>query len=336
LRDAFDPVLFTLLLTLDVMEMTRSTKLCANSSGFSLIRLICGPLMLLVLQVGHADWTLPALDVSTTGGNASDIQVATNENGVPVAVWTKGGVVQTSLYDSAANSGSGGWGSPTDLTSSGTAYFPKLVVDSAGVVTVVWAFDNGASNGNWKIQTIRSNSGGTWTGPVPSVVDLTDGSKDARKPDIALMGSGSASEVIVVWSAVPATSTFSATRIIQSKAYSSGQWGSVVDLSVGSELLINSPIYAWSVDDGPRVAANAGAAQVVWIHGEFTGMLMAGNPPFVAGSKGSQIKTGRFQGPSATRVNELRCLTSEPFEASRCRPGGFKDQVQHGLMNYAV
>ena len=41
---------------------------------------------------------------------------------------------------------------------------------------------------------------------------------------------------------------------------------------------------------------------------------------------------GRFQGPSATRVNEPRLLTSEPFEASRCRPA--EASGSHG--SYAV
>ena len=38
------------------------------------------------------------------------------------------------------------------------------------------------------------------------------------------------------------------------------------------------------------------------------------------GDLGQVCYPRRFQGPSATRVNELRLLTSEPFEASRCRP----------------
>lgn len=139
-----------------------------------------------------------AVNVSALGERAEDVQLAVDSNGLMTAVWHT--YASTSededdgVYIYASTSLNGGpWSEPALISNlDQDSKDPKLVVDSNGMVTVVWESYGGQ---NVDLQASRSLNGGEWS----AVEDITDPDNigfDAGEPAITVDSNGL---VTVVW-----------------------------------------------------------------------------------------------------------------------------------------
>ena len=110
----------------------------------------------------NGDWTTP-VSLSSGSSNAYDPQVVVNSSGVATAVWSRLAEIDSAQHFLlvASTYSSGSWSSATDVTASGYALSPSVVVDASNRVTVVYA---GLPAG-WAAQAVRY-SGGSWSSPV--------------------------------------------------------------------------------------------------------------------------------------------------------------------------
>jgi hypothetical protein len=95
-------------------------------------------------------WATPT-QVSTTGVNASQVQVVEDSNGNVTGAWLENGSVVTRYLPSG-----GSWGSATTLTSVSSSSL-NLGVDSNGNVTALWV-ESGV------VHTANKTFGGSWSG----------------------------------------------------------------------------------------------------------------------------------------------------------------------------
>ena len=112
-------------------------------------------------QSGGA-WSTP-VNLSATGGTASDPKVTVDSTGLATAVWERydgsNGIIQSSTSQSG-----GAWSTPVNLSATGgNASGPRVTVDSTGLATVVWYRFDGSID---IIQSSTSQSGGAWSTPV--------------------------------------------------------------------------------------------------------------------------------------------------------------------------
>jgi hypothetical protein len=162
-------------------------------------------------------------NLSAVGGNASSPQIAIDNLGNAIAVWSRSNgsnntIIQASRYTYT----NGSWSTPEDLSAVGqNASNPKIAIDNLGNAIAVWTRFNGF---NGIIQTRRYTYNGSWSTPE-SVVDLSAVGGNASSPQIAIDNLGNA---IAVWSRSNGSNT-----IIQARryTYTNGSWLASVDLS---------------------------------------------------------------------------------------------------------
>ena len=83
----------------------------------------------------------PGLPLSAAGVNASNPDVAVSGAGTAVAVWTRGGSVQ-----SATRSAAGAWSSAVPISASDSpVYYPDVVADGRGNAVGIWNGSDGAN-----------------------------------------------------------------------------------------------------------------------------------------------------------------------------------------------
>jgi hypothetical protein len=91
-------------------------------------------------------WTTP-VDLSATGHDAWDPQVAVDPAGNATAVWS---LADEPMQDSARTvqaarrTAAGEWTAPVDLSRGGTAWNPQVALDSFGNATTVWSHNDGS------------------------------------------------------------------------------------------------------------------------------------------------------------------------------------------------
>jgi hypothetical protein len=91
-------------------------------------------------------WTAP-VDLSATGHDAWDPQVAVDPAGNATAVWS---LADEPMSDSARTvqaarrTAAGDWTAPVDLSRGGTAWNPQVALDSSGNATTVWSHNDGS------------------------------------------------------------------------------------------------------------------------------------------------------------------------------------------------
>lgn len=91
-------------------------------------------------------WTEP-VDLSATGHDAWDPQVAVDPAGNATAVWS---LADEPMSDSARTvqaarrTAAGQWTAPVDLSRGGTAWNPQVALDSSGNATTVWSHNDGS------------------------------------------------------------------------------------------------------------------------------------------------------------------------------------------------
>lgn len=95
-------------------------------------------------------WNTPT-QISTSGVNASAVQVVEDSNGNATAAWLENGSVVTRTLPSG-----GSWGTKTTLTTVSSSYL-NLAVDSSGNTTALWV-EGGV------VKTANKSSGGSWSG----------------------------------------------------------------------------------------------------------------------------------------------------------------------------
>ena len=181
-----------------------------------------------------------AVDVSETGQNAFEPQVAVDSQGDAVAVWQRYNGSHR-VVQSASRPAGGGWSAAADLSETGqSAEEPQVAVNSQGDAAAVWQRFNGTSE---IAQGATRPAGGSWS----AAVDLSAPGEDARGPQVAVDPQGDA---VAVWQRSNGTD-----RIVQSARHpAGGSWSAAVDLSAPGEDA-----------RGPQVAVDPqGDAVAVW------------------------------------------------------------------------
>jgi predicted NBD/HSP70 family sugar kinase len=161
-----------------VWEQSTGTNFIIQASRFS---------------ISSSSWSA-VTNLSDTGGNAFNPQVAMDSDGNAIAVWeqstgTNNGFIQASRFSIS----SGSWSAVADVANlsdtGGYALDPQVAMDSAGNAIAVWYQRTGT---NTIIQASRF-SGSSWS----AVTDLSAPGQDALDPQVAMDSDGNA---IAVWS----------------------------------------------------------------------------------------------------------------------------------------
>ena len=175
---------------------------------------------------------------------------AINASGNGVVVWVEWGdyaIVKACLFSSST-----GWGSVEQLSiETGNANNPKVSMNDAGTIIVVWEQDDGQPNtSNLFIQGIVNS--GSW-GSVTQISSMNV----SKSPEIKLSHAGNA---LVLWNSFDSVNNI---HVIRSAEYT-GTWSSPIQISVEGEDSFNAKISMNTLGEGMATwAANNGSAFVV-------------------------------------------------------------------------
>ncbi len=187
-------------------------------------------------------WSMAEV-IENASGSATDPQVAVDDSGNAVAVWSQvdGGVY--SIYANRYVSGTG-WGTAQliETDDSGDARYPQVAMDDNGNAVVVWQQSDGTRYNIWSNRYVQGTGWGT------AQLIETDNAGDAYVPQVAVDGSGNA---VAVWYQFDGSNYhIRANRFVPDTG-----WGSVE--------LIETDDAANALD--PQVAMDTGGnAVVVW------------------------------------------------------------------------
>lgn len=123
---------------------------------------------LLMLTLGNINFLLadfgPPIDVSVPStGNASVVSIATNASGDTIAVWTEASGADV-IVRSAFLPANGSWSAPVDVTTTGIASNPKVLIDDNGNGFACWQVGSNVQaaytpfNGPWQQYTTQAGS----------------------------------------------------------------------------------------------------------------------------------------------------------------------------------
>jgi hypothetical protein len=221
-----------------------------------------------VAPAAEAGW-LPPVDLSEPAEHTGAPQVVLDSEGDATAVWDRWDGSQT-VVESAYRPAGEGWEAPVDISATelsggvavagGSAQSPRIAVDGAGDVTVVferWAV------GGIVVQSAERPAGGAWTVPVGLDEPVNSANPE---PWVAVDTAGDA---IAVWEAG---------AVVQSAYRPAGEaWGAATAVS-GEESFV------------AQAAMNAaGDATIVWLH--HTGGLYVVESAFRPASGGWEAPT---------------------------------------------
>ncbi len=196
---------------------------------------------------GDGSWKTETLieDIDTGAGRAPEIAV--DDNGNAIAVWYQYDGEMNSIY---ANhySPTTGWGEAILLENNqtGSAYYPKVVMDNEGNAIAVWYLDDGEKHDAWS--SIYQPQIG-WSEPE-LIENIESGA--AVDVELAMDSSGNA---LAVWRQHIDTNKF----IYVNKYTKNEGWGSaeaisaLTDQSYGAKVAVNASgeaIVAWYGNDG--------------------------------------------------------------------------------------
>ena len=138
----------------------------------------------------------PAADLSATGRNATEPQVAVDGAGDAVAVWSRSNGAHT-VIQASTGSVAGGWSASRDVSDSErSAIEPQVAIDSGGRSVAVWSRFDG-SDDIVQAASLAPGAGSSWSLPV----DLSAEGEDADEPQLAVDAGGDA---VAVWSRLKA------------------------------------------------------------------------------------------------------------------------------------
>jgi Divergent InlB B-repeat domain len=129
------------------------------------------------------------VDLSATGKDAGNPEVAFDGSGNAVAVWARFDG-SNNIVQSAFRPAGGAFAAPVDISATGqSALLPKVKFDSSGNALAIWSRLNGT---NEIVQSSFRPAGGSFATPV----DLSATGQDAFDPQVAFDASGNA---LAVW-----------------------------------------------------------------------------------------------------------------------------------------
>ncbi len=187
-----------------------------------------------------------AVNLSITGEDASQPQVAVGVDGATTVVWTGWDGLNYIVRRNTRPAGSATFGGAMWLSALGqNAYYQQVAVGVDGATTVVWTRSNDAVPSKVIVQARTLPAG---SGTFGSVVNLSAAGQDAASPQVAVGADGATT---VVWIRSNGSNWIVQAR---TRAAGSGTFGAVVDLSA-----------AGRDANQPQVAvADDGATTVVW------------------------------------------------------------------------
>jgi PKD domain len=193
-------------------------------------------------------WQGP-IDLSATGQNASEPQLAVDPAGDAVAIWRR---YDGSNYiaQAASKPVGGAWLAPLDLSAAGqSASEPQIALDSAGDATALWTRSNGT---NTIIQSATALSGAAWSAPI----DLSAPGQNAEAPRLAVDVAGYASSI---WARSNGANT-----IVQNASKSAaGAWSAPLDLSAAGQSASEPQIALDSAGDATALWARSNGTNTI-------------------------------------------------------------------------
>ena len=135
-------------------------------------------------------WGVAELIETDNAGDALSPQVAIDANGNALAVWYQSDGTRTNIWANRYTSGTG-WGTAEliETDNAGSAYHPRISIDTSGNALVVWYQSDGTRTNIWA----NRYTSGTWG--MAALIE-TNNSGDALAPQIAFDASGNA---LAVW-----------------------------------------------------------------------------------------------------------------------------------------
>lgn len=198
-------------------------------------------------------WQLPAQDLSASGQNASESQVALDPAGNAVAVWTRFDSFNY-IAQGAVRPAGGPWQLAQDLSVAGrNASDPQVALDSAGNAVAAWRRFNGT---NTIVQAVARPSGGPWGLPQ----DVSPLGEDGLYPRLKTDAAGNAH---LVWQKSSGTS-----QIKGASRSPGGSWEAAQELSAPGQHALEpdvaieaggTAVAAWHRFDGANYFAQAAA-----------------------------------------------------------------------------
>jgi hypothetical protein len=187
-------------------------------------------------------WITP-VDLSATGQNADDPQIAAAPNNTLTAIWYRRDGSNDIIQTRSSTDGGATWSSVVDLSATGqNADKPQIAAAPNNTLTAIWRRYDGSHN---IIQTSSSTDGGaTWS----SVVDLSATGQNADDPQIAAAPNNT---LTAIWYRRDGSND-----IIQTRSSTDGgaTWSSVVDLSATGQ----------NADDPQIAAAPNNTLTAIW------------------------------------------------------------------------
>jgi hypothetical protein len=146
----------------------------------------------------NGNWTHPANlsdNISPYGGGPRDPQVAMDDNGNAIIVWSQSDLSYDQIFMSEYRNGS--WTHPSDILDNispdgGAAQYPQVAMNDNGNALIVWQ-GYGDSNGQIFKSEYRN---GSWTHPSDSVDNISPDGGYATFPWVAMDNNGN---VVIVW-----------------------------------------------------------------------------------------------------------------------------------------
>jgi PKD domain-containing protein len=179
-------------------------------------------------------WSDEAIDLSSDGGNASQVQVAVDPQDTTTVAWSydEGADHDDFAVQAVQRVAGSEWGTPVDLSEDrADTVFPEVALagDAQGNTTAVWG---SYEPGGYVVRTSSRATGGTWSGPV----DLTapDGSVYPwAGPNIQLVVDPQG-DVTATWRVAAGSSDIF--RMQSAHRSIGGAWSAPVDLSAAGDL----------------------------------------------------------------------------------------------------
>jgi len=141
--------------------------------------------------VPDTGWGTAKLIETDDAGNAWYSQVAMDGGGNAVAVWKQWDGTRWNIWANHYVPGTG-WGTAQliEMNDAGDAWFPQVAMDGSGNAVAVWKQWDGTRNNIWANRYVPGTGWGT------AQLIETDDTGDARRPQVAVDGSGNA---VAVW-----------------------------------------------------------------------------------------------------------------------------------------
>jgi uncharacterized repeat protein (TIGR01451 family) len=233
--------------------------------ALSIAAVFLGPLAFAAPALAAPGWLVPT-NLSATGQNATQAQVAMSPTGDAIAVWSRSNGANTIVQAAGKPTGSETWSTPVNLSVAGqNATLPQVAIDPNGDAVAVWLLSNGTTT---TVQTASRPTGGSWSSPT----DLSESGQNAAQAQVAIDRAG---DVIAIWERSNGTNT-----IIQAASRpAGGAWSVPENLSAAGQSAT-----------GPQVAVNGGGDTIaVWTRSNGTNLIVQVTDRLAAGSWSTPI-----------------------------------------------